>query len=219
MGDTITGCTWLAGFEGGHNYRVHPFNWLALLFSCSGRASCSPPLLLLLFKIFFHSFLSLHFSSTLNLCLLSLSLSFCIYLFSLEPSRCPRSLHSLFLWLASPGLLLSAGAAAPLFVQECRWVFFEDRRNPESLGSLLLSINQAWPPHVFIHNLCVYSRAEMLLCSKKWKTTWENLVDKQHKSSCTLLPARSDDFKQIRNESVALSHSLQIMRAETRAVA
>lgn len=204
MGDTITGCTWLAGFEGGHNYRVHPFNWLALLFSCSGRASCSPPLLLLLFKIFstlfFHSI-----SPPLWICVLSLS--FCIYLFSLEPSRCPRSLHSLFLWLASPGLLLSAGAAAPLFVQECRWVFFEDGRNPESLGSLLLSINQAWPPHVFIHNLCVYSRAEMLLCSKKWKTTWD-LVDKQHKSSCTLLPARSDDFKQIRNESVALSHSL-----------
>lgn len=196
-GDIITGCTRL-------------IDW-----PCYSVARDELAAALLSFFFFLRFFPLFSFTPFLPL---SLSLSFCIYLFSLEPSHCPRSLHSLFLWLASPGLLLSAGAAAPLFVQECRWVFFEDGRNPESLGSLLLSINQAWPPHVFIHNLCVYSRAEMLLCSKKWKTTWD-LVDKQHKSSCTLLPARSDDFKQIRNESVALSHSLQIMRAETRAVA
>lgn len=98
MGDTITGCTWLAGFEGGHNYRVHPFNWLALLFSCSGRASCSPPLLLLLLKIFFHSFLSLHFSSTLNLCLLSLS--FFLYLFVLSWTLPLSSVSPLSLFVA-----------------------------------------------------------------------------------------------------------------------
>lgn len=105
----------------------------------------------------FHSFFILflfHFSF-----LFFLSFFF-LYIFVLFRAILLSSVSSLLsLWLASPGLLLSAGAAALLFVRECCWVSFEEGRNPESLGSLPLSINQAWPPLIlYIYTHSVYTQ-------------------------------------------------------------
>lgn len=132
-GDVIAGCTRLidrpccsVARDDGHEAR-----------SCTAAtASCSPLLLppSLLFLNYFTLFLTpfilfLFPSPSLNLSIMSL-----YFLFLFQP------LLSLSLvlssWLASPGLLLSAGAAALLSVRECCWVSFEEGRNPECLGSL-----------------------------------------------------------------------------------
>lgn len=196
--DVIAGCTrliddwpccWVAR-DDGHEAR-----------SCTAATVSCSPLLLCLSWLVLHYFSLLYFVSLpcflsesfdpvsllLFFCVSSLSVFFLCLFVSLSLSLCG--------WLASPGLLLSAGAAALLSVRECRWVSFEEGRNPEFLGSLPLSINQAWPPHIFIHVLSTHSRDALPQQEVKkstgracWKTREERLCFCSHHPSDVLKP-------------------------------
>lgn len=138
------------------------------------------------FVYFFCSFSTLSTESFFSL--LSLSLSVCLSLFVAGFSRlvvvcwgccttfCPRMLLSVF-WRGEKPWISGLSPA---------------KHKPGMT-----------PTYIFIHILCIHSRAEMLLRSKKWK--WIQL-EKQEKRGCAFAhtPTPSDLFRQIRNPVLCL---------------
>lgn len=85
------------------------------------------------------------------------------------------------------------------FLSECCWVSFEEGRNPESLGSLPLSINQAWPPLIlYIYTHSVYTQQSWDAPSQqevKMNSNGRACWKKREKRGCAFAPTALRSFK------------------------
>lgn len=182
--DVIAGCTrlidwpccWVAR-DDGHEAR----SCTAATVSCSPLPLSFPRLFLHYFLIFLLCFL--FHSSSLNLPLFYFSFSLCLFV-SLS------LLLSVSLWLAGfSRLVVVCWGCCTTFCPRMPLSVFWRREKPWISGlSLPLSINQAWPLHIYLYTCCL-NTAEMLFRSKKWKwTQLGELVEKREKRGCAFAP-------------------------------